>query len=217
MGQPVKTKGMLNFERQLNEAFTMRTLPDGWIGDANHRGEVSSHNPDDTPGSKPEWDGDSDKLPEVRAVDVWKNLGPGINMQDLVNHLVKLPKLSTVIRYMIYAGFIYRAANDFRAVEYTGSNPHYDHLHVTFAFSDNADENTTYDFRMDDVNMPSVDEIWGKDVDPTGGSYTASGALFDANRRTDSLANDQVPALAKKVDALTEIVNKIAAAVLPPK
>lgn len=151
-----KTAGMRNFERQLDAAFPDRARPDGWIGDQAHRGRTSSHNPDDTRGSRPEWNGDPDRVPEVRAVDVAKNLGPGVAMATIVDHLRALPKLGTVVRYLIFDGKIYHERNDFRPADFDG-DPHRDHLHVTFAFTQAADDNTSFDYRFEEIPVALTD------------------------------------------------------------
>jgi hypothetical protein len=162
MAAPRKTAGMVTFEHQLDEAFPDRRGPDGWIGDPAHQEETSSHNADDTPGSRPEWNGDPDNIPDVRAVDVWKELGEGVDMHDVVDHLRALPGLATVIRYMIFDGWEYHEHNGFRPAHYPGSNPHRDHLHVTFAFTETADDNTRFDYRFEEIAMPltPADKQW---------------------------------------------------------
>ena len=214
--EPVKTKGSKNLERQMTEAFPNRALPDGWIGDSAHRTHASSHNTDDTKGSKPEWDGDSDNIPEVRADDFSKDLGPGTDIQDVVNWIRKLNNVETVIRYMIYNGYIYHVDNGFKPALFDG-DPHRDHLHVTYAFTNAADENTTFNYRLDEIYMPSVDDIWDEDIDNTSGSYTARGALLDTTRRVDALYKDVLPDVERKIDALTAVVAEIKNAVIPPK
>jgi hypothetical protein len=95
MATPRQTAGMLNFERQLDATFPRRKKPDGWA-DQLHTG-VSDHHPDDTPGSTPGWDGDPDKIPDVRGLDVDIHLGDNqVDRQDVVDHLRKITHLSTV-------------------------------------------------------------------------------------------------------------------------
>jgi hypothetical protein len=158
---PRRTAGAINFEQQLDAAFPERGRPDGWIGDGEHRSRTSSHNPDDTPGSRPEWDGDPDTVPDVRAVDVSDDLGPGVDSQNLVDHLVRLPRLATVIRYIIHRGRIWHTRNAFRPGTHDG-DPHNEHVHVTFAFTEAADDDTTYDYRMQEVPvaLTAEDKKW---------------------------------------------------------
>jgi hypothetical protein len=152
------TDGLKNLQRQLDAAFPHRHRPDGWIGDAAHRGRTSSHNPDDTPGSKPAWSADPDSLAEVRALDVDADLGPDVSSQQLVDHLIRLPKLSTVVRYLIHKGRIYHARTGFLAERHTGA-PHDGHIHFEGAWSQAGDNNATFDYRLEEITMPSAAEI----------------------------------------------------------
>src|SRR5919202_6536127 len=104
----VLTLGLQSLRRQVDEAFPGRDrTSDGWIGDAAHQDSTSGHNPDDTAGSRPSWDGDPDRRPEVRAWDMDADLGPGVNTQAVVDHIRRLPGLGTVLRYIIYNRRIY--------------------------------------------------------------------------------------------------------------
>ncbi len=160
MAAPRKTAGALNFERQLDEAFPHRQKPDGWIADSAHG--ISGHQPDDVAGSKAEWNGDPDNIPDVRALDLALDLGePGVSFQDLIDHLVRLPKLATVIRYLIYAGKIYHERAGFAPAKYNGADQHFGHGHVSFAWSEAADDNTSYDYHLEDlVGLTADDKSW---------------------------------------------------------
>src|SRR5690348_18451057 len=69
------TRGLQNLRAQVDAAFPDRdTTSDGTIGDKAHQAETSGHNPDDTPGSRPEWNGDDDANAEVRAWDMDSDL-----------------------------------------------------------------------------------------------------------------------------------------------
>jgi hypothetical protein len=150
----VKTKNTQNLQRQLDEAFPLRHKPDGWLGDLAHRGRTSGHNADDTAGSKPAWDGDPDRIPEVRALDVSAELDPGVDSMAVINHLRKLPRFDTVCRYLIHRGKIFHARTGFTPQDYDGgSNPHDHHFHYEGAWSQAADNNDTFDFRLGEVPM----------------------------------------------------------------
>jgi hypothetical protein len=109
----ILTKGLQNLRDQVNEAFPDRDhASDGTIGDTAHQAETSGHNRDDTPGSRPEWNGDPDSTPEVRAWDMDTDLRAApATAQQVVDHIRKLPGVSSVLRYMIYNRKIYRALN----------------------------------------------------------------------------------------------------------
>jgi len=147
----VLTAGLNNLRSQVNARWPNRDKKsDGTIGDAAHQAESSSdHNPDDTAGSRPGWDGDSDSLQEVRAWDMDSDLGEsGTTAQMVVDHLRKLPNLSSVIRYMIYNRKLYHSRDNFEPTTYTGSSAHTEHIHFSGAWTNAGDSNTTFDFQL---------------------------------------------------------------------
>lgn len=102
---------------------------DGTIGDAAHRLSVSSHNPDDTVGSKSEYT-DADNVPEVRGLDIDANLNADFTAQDIVDAIVASPDRDR-LKYMIYNRKIYSKSRSFVPVAYTGSDPHTGHIHFS--------------------------------------------------------------------------------------
>lgn len=132
---------------------------DGTIGDAAHQAETSGHNPDDTAGSRPEWNGDSDSVAEVRAIDVDSDFRNGVKAQALVDHIVAL-KPSIVLRYVIYNRRIYRASDGWPrlGLAYSGASAHTEHVHFSGAYSNAADENTTFNYRLEDIPMALTDD-----------------------------------------------------------
>jgi hypothetical protein len=207
----VLTAGLRNLQRQLDAAFPGRAGPDGWLGDAAHRARTSGHNPDDTAGSRPAWDGDADSTAEVRAVDVDADLGPGVDGQHLVNHLVRLPGLAGVVRYLIHRGRIYHARTGFLAEPYDGDNPHNEHIHIEGAWAQAADNNTSFDYRLEEIPVPLtiadaelvVDRLMARTI-PGHGSF--GGTVATRMARTGNLANISVPALAAAVQTLSDTV-----------
>jgi len=155
----VLTKGLQNLRDQMNAAFPDRDkTSDGTIGDAAHQAETSGHNPDDTAGSRAEWNGDPDSTPEVRAWDMDSDLrSPGVTAQQVVDHIRHLPSVSSVLRYMIYNRKIYKASNGWAAEDYTGPSAHTEHIHFSGAYSQAADNNTSFDYRLEDLMAISDD------------------------------------------------------------
>jgi hypothetical protein len=151
---------MKNLGNQFNRRWPNRDgTSDGAIGDYAHSQEHSGHNADDTSYDNAEWDGDSDNTPEVRAIDVDNNLNdPEVSFQDVIDHMRRLPGLSSVIRYMIYNRKIYRAP-DFEPVTYTGASAHTEHGHFSGAYSNASDANSTFDFKFEELGMPTAKEI----------------------------------------------------------
>lgn len=161
MANWVLTKGLRSLLAQIDAAFPGRDkASDGTIGDAAHMAESSSgHNPDDTPGSHAEYN-DGDGIPEVRALDVDSDLRtPGVTMQDVVDHLRELPGLSSVLRYMIYNRRIYRASNGWASEPYDGPSAHTEHIHFSGARTQAADNNTTFNYHLEDLVAVTDAEI----------------------------------------------------------
>lgn len=157
----VLTAGLQNLRSQVNERFPARDKSsDGTIGDAAHQAETSGHNPDDTPGSSAEWDSDSDNTAEVRAWDMDSDLREsGATAQMVVDHIRSLPNVASVLRYIIYNRKIYRSTAGFAPVAYTGASAHTEHIHFSGAYSQASDNNTSFNYKLDEVNMPSLQEI----------------------------------------------------------
>lgn len=184
------TRGLQNLRAQVNARFPNRDkASDGVIGDPAHQASVSSHNADDTAGSTPEWNGDPDTTPEVRAWDMDSDLRePGATAQDVVDHLRHLPGLAGVIRYMIYNRTMYHSRDGFSPTPYTGASAHTEHIHFTGAFTQAADDNETFDYRLDEVNMPTPEEyaqavaikLAGDLVNPASGLFKAVTDRADA-------------------------------------
>jgi hypothetical protein len=158
------TKGLQNLRAQVNEAFPDRdTTSDGTIGDKAHQAETSGHNPDDTAGSRPEWNGDDDANAEVRAWDMDSDLRAApATAQQVVDHIRKLPGVSSVLRYMIYNRKIYQASNGWFPQVYSGASAHTEHIHFSGAYTQAADNNTGYNYRLEEipVALTAADKSW---------------------------------------------------------
>lgn len=160
-GIAMLTNGLKHLGTSINVAYPKRKVAsDGAIGDYAHTLEKSGHNPDDTSRHNAEWDGDSDNKPEIRAIDVDKDLDPTTAnaAQELVDHIVGL-KPSTVLRYVIYNRRIWEASNDWKPRTYTGASAHTEHIHFSGAYSNASDENTTFDYGLDELTMNAQDVV----------------------------------------------------------
>lgn len=163
----VLTKGMQNLWDQFYAAFPdADRTSSGKVGDLAHQQEsASGHNPDLTGAA--EWK-DGDAKNEVRAIDLDSDLRtPGVTMQNAIDHLRRLPNVGSVIRYLIYNRVIYEASNDWAGRPYTGPSPHTEHAHASGQRTQASDENTTFDFRFEelaDVPMtdPEMDKLAAK-------------------------------------------------------
>lgn len=159
----ILTLGLQNLRRQVDAVFPDRDrTSDGTIGDAAHQAETSGHNPDDTPGSRPEWNGDPDSVPEVRAWDMDSDLSEGVTAQELVDHVRALPGVSSVIRYLIYNRTMYHVSTGFAPKPYTGASAHTEHVHFSGAYTQAADNNTSYNYRLEEipVALTAADKTW---------------------------------------------------------
>lgn len=192
MGGWVLTAGLQNLRSQVNDRWRQRDHEsDGTIGDTAHMAETSGHNPDDTAGSRAAWNGDGDATPEVRAWDMDSDLGePGTTAQMVVDHIRALPGISSVLRYMIFNRKIYHERANFGPAAYDGPSAHTEHIHFEGAWSQAADNNTSFDFKLEEVGDMALtdndlDKIWGYPVGKSGlnavqtlqNTYGASGGI----------------------------------------
>lgn len=148
----VLTKNLQAFRDQMNAVFPNRDkTSDGTIGDTAHQAESSGHNPDLTANAEYK---DGDSKDEVRALDVDSDTGdPNVSMEDIVQHLLVLARAGDLwmIRYMIFNRRIWRASNSWKQEAYTGASPHTEHLHLSGAYSQSADEDTSADYHLEDL------------------------------------------------------------------
>lgn len=224
------TEGMKNLGNQFNERWPSRYGDsDGAVGDYAHSQGTSGHNPDDTVHDNAEWDGDSDNKSEVRAIDVDKDLNEsGTSMQQVIDHMRKLPNLSKVIRYMIYNKKMYHMDDNFNPTPYYGSSSHSEHAHFSGARSDSSDANTSFDFKFEEVgdmalSDADVEKIWNKkfdnpyttEVDDTtaGGYLRYAPSLSKIRGGVNDELKDELAALAADNDALASKLDAVALAV----
>lgn len=198
---------------QLNEAAPNRDkTTDGWIGDYAHSQETSGHNPDDTSQDNAEWDGDPDSIQEVRAIDIDADI-KDFTAADLVRHLLKYCRNGTFwwIRYIIFDGVIYHKYHgNYEAREYTGSNKHTKHIHISNDWTQSADNKSDANYRFEEipVALTAADKEWIADQIPTASEVAKAVvtemrnsklALSDTNMNeleaviTKAILTDKVP------------------------
>lgn len=111
---------------EINTLFPGRDKgSDGAVGDTAHSARVSDHNPDVTAGGV------------VRAIDVdedvWgKNNSDPLIANTLVRKLVEIAKVDGRISYIIFEGKIWSPSLNWKGRNYSGSNPHNHHIHISF-------------------------------------------------------------------------------------
>lgn len=161
------TPNLVNLRNQINATFPNRDKKsDGGRGDDAHQKRRSGHNEDDNPNSLPTWNGDNDNIREWRAFDCDADLNdPDVDSQNLVDHIRKLSGVGKVIRFIIHRAKIYQTSNGFTPENYSGDNLHYEHIHFEGQYTDAADNNDTFDFKLGDLFMLNdADKKWLKDT-----------------------------------------------------
>lgn len=109
-----------SLQRDLDEAYPHRTVPDWVLGDVAHSARDSDHNPD--PGGM------------VHAIDV--RLGGGLDVKRVLDSVIGDPR----VWYVIHNGIIYSRTYDWVARRYTGANPHHEHIHISFRYLHAAEQ-----------------------------------------------------------------------------
>ncbi len=203
---------------------------DGTIGDAAHRDSVSDHNPDETGNTGGVEDADS--IDEVHARDVDRSgpWPPGWSMERIVQIILARCRSGAErrLRYIIYNRRIWRASNDWRQEEYSGSNPHTEHAHFSVVYGSGSGssnpENITSPWGIlaayeqeQDMNAAEM-TAWANSADGRKALETASllgihEALTRASTRSDPTGRQIADAIHAIVDAgpLTAKVNALAA------
>lgn len=118
---------------------------DGTIGDEAHQGTTSDHNPNQR-GSVNAWDIDID----------------GIDIRLILAHFEKLPGA----HYWIFNRQIADADNDWRPIQYTGSDPHTLHAHLSIRQSATAEQDTRPwgIYPTEEEDLTPEERQWLKDI-----------------------------------------------------
>lgn len=173
-----------------------------WIGDTAHQGEVSGHNPDDTPGLQAELT-DADTDPEVRALDfmIGSHFTP-TDAANLTDALVKNPERYQRTYYVIYDHKIYKKSNDFKPTTYTGTDPHTNHVHHSGLATD--DENG-HDWQCVLALGADMTQPWNEaEVNST---VSRTGAIF-LDKPTATWANNS-GTTATETNALSALLHRM--------
>ena len=114
---------LVEFRDEIDKTWPNRDkASDGWIGDPSHAARVSSHNP--------LWSAPAPWTGVVRAIDVDNNGAPG-EVTPLVQAVLKAAIGDPRVWYVIYNRKIYSRTYDWRALYYSGDNPHDHHIHIS--------------------------------------------------------------------------------------
>lgn len=232
----VLAPSLVRLRADYNAAFPRRRRDsDGWIGDRRHQLSPSAHNPDDTPGSRPESE-DADSIAEVRGLDVDKDLlppaGSQVTMQETLDRIIRTERDRRRLKYVIFkrrvvsanAGW-FKANGDINWRPYSGDNTHDEHAHFSgnpLYDNDNAPW-SVLDFLEEDVELNDRNPQSNYAGDPTisppvlnvsvgesmgyGYQHAYYSRMIAAQNRTALIA------LTGKVDALTGVIQALADAV----
>lgn len=121
---------LVQFRNELNTLYPKRDkTSDGTIGNASHAAGTSDHNPD-VRGCVCAFDGDEDLL---GPTDAYPSFHSGTAARPLVDQIVNRAKAGLLpqVYYVIYERKIYSRTYGFAARDYTGSNPHDHHFHLS--------------------------------------------------------------------------------------
>lgn len=134
---------------------------DGWIGDAAHQAQVSDHNPD--------------ARGIVHAIDIDID---GVDANTILNAVLR-DEMPT--NYVVYNRRIWKRSNYWEDRNYTGSNPHTDHIHVSILYGDShesgeihwglVDLGGGYDVIVGNGEAEEMTD-WHAYIDRTGGQFT---------------------------------------------
>jgi hypothetical protein len=143
---------------------------DGAVGDLSHQQSTSDHNPDETGSTGSS--SDSDKINEVHAIDVDKDLKhPTKTMEWCVQTILTRCRSGAEkrLKYVIYNRRIWAASSGWKQAAYSGVNPHDHHAHFSFRYGSGATQ----------ANPENITSPWGLVTAATGDDLVTSQAEFN--------------------------------------
>lgn len=210
MANPYLVASLAKLRDEFNNLAPKRDkASDGWIGDTAHSARASDHNPDEKGA--------------VHAIDVDVDLKvPGLSMEKVVQFLLARCRSGqeTRLKYMIFNRRIWAKSAGWRQQDYLGQNPHDHHAHFSGVYTEAA-ERSVKSWELDNIDPPEEPmttpaQNWAQDVDPSAGTYSASGALWTTLLRTGQIGPlaEQVNSLNAKVEDQEDDLDALAASLI---
>jgi len=116
----------------------------------------------------------------------------------------------TRVSYIISNRRIASPSSNWAWCDYTGSNPHDHHVHVSVdCTGEGGAMDSTQPWGWTGGDDVAAQDVWAWDVDPSGSKRTAGGSLWDCLVRTDYLANSFAPATNNALSAMAADIIEI--------
>lgn len=152
---------LAQFRKEVNTLYPKRDkTSDGTIGNASHAGGTSDHNPD-VRGCVCAIDIDEDVL---GPTDVYPSFHGGSPARHLVDTIVSRAKAGLLpqVYYVIYEKKIMSRTYGFTPRDYTGSNPHNHHFHLSvYHKPELADSTKPWGLAATgEYPKPTSDDVW---------------------------------------------------------
>lgn len=186
---------LVKFRDEVNARFPNRDkASDGWIGDPSHAARVSDHNPD--------WRASGRSYGIVRAIDI--DISPdGRPDVDLRKVILNAAIGDDRVWYVISNGVIYSRTYGWTPRRYTGSNPHYAHVHISLRHDEAGNFDTGSWFPK------PVKEKKEKDTAPRIQNFRESGNQWNVNILDRAVKLGGRRDVAPKVAAIEAAVDRL--------
>lgn len=218
MAGPILVPCLVALRAEFNAAAPGRDKrSDGWVGDRGHALAVSDHNPDEsgrTPFS------DADNVDEVHGLDVDRT-GPwpgGETWFDASIEYIRARHMTGAddrLQNIIWRGRIASRSWGWGWRPYTGQNQHHEHVHFSARYTTAQENDTTRWLPEDDVTpddhrkirdmvRAELRALLTEDADPGDRAYSLGGMVTATERRSDQLANRDMPDVIKRLTRIEE-------------